>query len=122
MPASAARLASADAPPAYSSAGEMLRIARVKQRLTMRQVVIASKCLALQLDNEEFAISLGHMSEIERRDIAPNIYRLYSLATIYKLDLLQLLIWFGIPMVAPSSQCGSIAKTPAAVFAFPNNG
>lgn len=101
-------------------AGEMLRAARMNQRLTMRQVVIATKRLATQLDNDEFAISLGHLSEIERRDMAPNIYRLYSLAKVYNLDLLQLLTWFGIPAIAPLSQPGPSAKTARVMFDFPN--
>ena len=121
MPASAARLAPSSAPAAYITAGEMLRVARIRQQLTMRQVVTATKRLALQLDNEEFAISLGHISEIERRDIAPNIYRLYSLATIYQLDLLQLLAWFGVPVVDSVTQSVS-AETASAMFKFSNKG
>jgi hypothetical protein len=86
----------------------------------MRQVVIATKRLATHLDNEEFAISLGHISEIERREMAPNIYRLYSLATIYELDFFQLLAWFGIPAIASFPQSGFAPKIAPPVFDFPN--
>jgi transcriptional regulator with XRE-family HTH domain len=122
MPASAARRAFSPALAACATAGELLRVARIRNRLTMRQVVIATKRIALQLDNDEFAISLGHLSEIERLDIAPNIYRLYSLATIYELDLLHLLAWFGIPVAVSSSSESSTVATASAVFDLSNKG
>jgi len=79
------------------SSGEKLRLIRHEQRLTLRDVSLATRLIAVGQNNLEFAISPGRLSEVETKGVVPNIYRLYSLAMIYQLDLRELLAWFGIP-------------------------
>jgi len=105
MPASATVLAPVPAIPRSQpwgtglSSGEKLRLARREQRLTLREVSLATRRIAAREDNEEFAISPGRLSEVETKGVVPNIYRLYSLAMIYQLNLRELLGWFGIPQL-----------------------
>jgi transcriptional regulator with XRE-family HTH domain len=81
------------------SSGEKLRLRRHEQRLTLRQVSLATHRVALNQNNEEFAISPGRLSEVETKGVVPNIYRLYSLATVYEVSFRELLAWFGIPQL-----------------------
>lgn len=46
--------------------------------------------------NEDFAIPLSRLSDIEKKGVVPSIFRLYSLSVIYRRDFRELLSWFGI--------------------------
>lgn len=78
------------------SAGQRLRALREELGLTIRDVEAASTRISHKHGNEDFAISLSRLSDIETKGILPNIYRLYSLAVIYRRDLRELLSWFGV--------------------------
>lgn len=77
-------------------AGQRLRQLREELGLTIRDVEAASARIAARHGSEDFAISLSRLSDIETKGILPNIYRLYSLAVIYRKDLRELLAWFGV--------------------------
>lgn len=83
--------------PFIAKPGEKLRCARLQLRLTMRQVHARSRDIAVQFNNDEFAISPSRLSGIEHKDDLPNIYRLYVLSNIYGLPLEVLLGWYGVP-------------------------
>src|SRR5436853_5910511 len=70
--------------------------------LTMRDVQTAAAQLARQNGNEEFQINLSRLNDLESKGGIPTIYRLYSLAVIYRLNLLQLLSWYGVPVESMS--------------------
>jgi transcriptional regulator with XRE-family HTH domain len=76
--------------------GQRLRALREDLGLTIRDVESASNRIAQRHGNEDFAVSLSRLSDIETKGILPNIYRLYSLAIIYRQDLRELLSWYGI--------------------------
>jgi len=78
------------------SAGQNLRALREKLGLTMRDVETASARLAGKHHNEEFAIPPSRLSDIETKGIVPSIYRVYSLAVIYRNDARELLSWYGV--------------------------
>ena len=78
------------------SAGQNLRALREKLGLTMRDVETASARLAGKHHNEEFAIPPSRLSDIETKGIVPSIYRVYSLAVIYRTDARELLSWYGV--------------------------
>ena len=80
--------------------GQLLRGVREKLRLTMRDVEIASTRIAAKHGNEEFMIALSRLSDIETKGVTPSIYRLYSLAIIYRRDMREILGWFGIDVNA----------------------
>jgi len=82
--------------------GQNLRRLREKMGLTLRDVETAAAQLARQHGNEEFQINLSRLNDLESKGGIPTIYRLYSLAVIYRLDLLQLLSWYGVPVESMS--------------------
>src|SRR5262249_7150858 len=48
--------------------------------------------------NEEYMIAPSRLSDIETKGIVPSIYRLYSLAVIYRRDPREILSWYGIDL------------------------
>jgi len=81
------------------TSGERLRLVRQARNFTLREVALAARHIADRQQNEEFAVSPGRLSEIETKGVVPSIYRLYSLALIYKVDFREVLSWFGIPQL-----------------------
>lgn len=76
--------------------GQQLRTVREQLGLTMRDVEAASARLAARHNNADFVIALSRLSDIETKGVVPNIYRLYSLAAVYRRDMHEILSWFGI--------------------------
>ncbi len=76
-------------------AGQKLKRAREKLRLTFRHVEEASARIAARHDNDEFIVALSRLADIEKGTM-PSIYRLYSLCVIYSLDLNEVLSWYGV--------------------------
>jgi len=62
----------------------------------MRDVESASTRIAEKHHNQEFAISPSRLSDIETKGLVPSIFRTYSLAVIYRLDLREILSWYGV--------------------------
>lgn len=77
-------------------AGQKLKRARERLKLRYRDVEEISQKIAERHKNDEFAIALSRLSDIENKGTVPSIYRLYTLAAIYSLDLNELLSWYGI--------------------------
>ncbi len=77
-------------------AGQQLRTIREKLGLTVREVETASCRIAARRSNEEFALSISRVSEIEAKGHPPNLHRLYSLAVIYRHDLRDLMALYGV--------------------------
>jgi transcriptional regulator with XRE-family HTH domain len=78
------------------SPGQQLRILREQLGLTMRDVEAASAALAAKHGNDDYSIPLSRLSDIETKGIVPSVYRMYSLAVIYRSDLRDVLSWYGI--------------------------
>jgi hypothetical protein len=66
----------------------------------MRDVETASMRIAERHGNDEFAVSPSRLSDIETKGVVPSIFRLYTLAVIYRRDLREVLSWFGIDLNA----------------------
>ena len=77
-------------------AGEKLKRVRDRLSLTIRDVEEASRKIASRHQNDEFVLGLSRLSEIENKGTVPTIYRLYSLCSIYRLDPLDVLEWYGV--------------------------
>lgn len=80
------------------SSGQRLRVLREELGLTIRDVEAASERIAARHSNEDFAISPSRLSDIETKGVIPNVYRLYSLAVIYRRDLRELIGWYGVDL------------------------
>jgi transcriptional regulator with XRE-family HTH domain len=77
-------------------AGLKLKRARERLKLTYREVVRYSQQIARRHGSQEFTIALSRLSDIENRGLVPTIYRLYSLCAIYRLDVNEVLRWYGV--------------------------
>lgn len=69
---------------------------REKLGLTQAAIQAASLEIARAEGNPQFAISHNYLSIIENSDSIPNIYKLFSLCAIYRLDLMEVLGWYGL--------------------------
>jgi transcriptional regulator with XRE-family HTH domain len=99
-------------------AGQRLRRARERLGLRFRDVEQASQIIADRHSNPEFAVLISRLSDIESHGTVPSLYRLYSLCCIYRLDIHEVLAWFGIPLDTIASDAGTIQieKTHAVNF------
>jgi hypothetical protein len=61
-------------------------------------VETASIRIAAKHHADDYIIPLSRLSDIETKGIVPSIYRLYSLAVIYRRDLRELLAWYGVDL------------------------
>jgi transcriptional regulator with XRE-family HTH domain len=76
--------------------GQALRTLREEMGFTTRDVQAASAGLARKYRNDRYLIPISRLCEFEKRDATPSIYRLYSLAVIYRRDLDHLLRLYSI--------------------------
>jgi transcriptional regulator with XRE-family HTH domain len=83
---------------AIFEAGASLRALRERLGLTMREVESASLRIAERHTNDEFAVTPSRLSDIETKGSVPSIFRLYSLAVIYRCDVREVLSWYGIDL------------------------
>jgi transcriptional regulator with XRE-family HTH domain len=74
------------------------RLRRVRERLELkyRDVQEATQAIAQARANQEFAIGLSRLADIENRGTVPSVYRLYSLCAVYGLSLGTVLGWYGV--------------------------
>jgi len=75
---------------------EKLKRVRDRLGLTIRDVEEASRKIATRHHNDEFVIGLSRLSEIENKGTLPTVYRVYTLCAIYRLDLIEVLEWYGV--------------------------
>src|SRR5579863_8987204 len=78
--------------------GQNLRVLREQLGLTMRDVENASTRIAQKRANDEFAIPPSRLSDVETKGVIPSIYRVYSLAVIYRRDIRELMSWYGVDL------------------------
>jgi transcriptional regulator with XRE-family HTH domain len=99
-------------------AGQKLRRVRERLGLRVRDVEQASQRIAEKYRNDEFAVLINRISEIENRGLVPTIYKLYSLCAIYRLDLLEVLEWYGVQAASlpADAMFAEIARTHASSF------
>jgi transcriptional regulator with XRE-family HTH domain len=99
------------------------RLKRVRDRLnlTLRDVEEASTILAARHNNDEFVMVLSRLSDIEKKHTLPSLYRLYSLCAIYRLDLFEVLGWYGIDMATQPADTQAIQLPYTNLINFGNN-
>jgi transcriptional regulator with XRE-family HTH domain len=78
--------------------GQKLRRVRERLNLRVRDVELASQKIADKYHNDEFAVLINRVSEIENRGLVPTLYKLYSLCAIYRLDFQEVMEWYGISL------------------------
>src|ERR1700678_249926 len=99
------------------------RRARERLNLKFRDVEQASHLIAERRGNPEFGVLISRLSDIENQGTLPSLYRLYSLCCIYRLNLNEVLGWYGVPVEAMAADAGliQIEKTHGINFAADAN-
>jgi len=78
--------------------GQKLKKRREELDLRYRDVVEASGKIAERRKSDEYRFVLSRLSEVENQQALPSIYKLYTLCAIYRLDMLEVLEWYGIDL------------------------
>ena len=103
-------------------AGYKLKRVREKLNLRFREVEEASQQIANKRNNDEFLVAISRLSDIENRGTVPSIFRIYSLCSIYRLNFVEVLKWYGVDLsqsAADSLLTPKQATHPADVFTDP---
>ncbi|HEU5409261.1 MAG TPA: helix-turn-helix transcriptional regulator [Nitrospira sp.] len=77
-------------------AGRFLKAARLRVRLSMREVQRLSLKIAEGKKSRDYYVSHTWLTDIEKGEFTPSIYKLYSLSIIYKCSYDEMLQSFGI--------------------------
>ena len=88
--------------------GQKLKRVRERLNLRYRDVEEASILIANRHKSDEFIMALSRLSDIENKRTIPSLYRLYSLCAIYRLDLNEVLEWYGIEMSQQPADAAAI--------------
>jgi transcriptional regulator with XRE-family HTH domain len=89
-------------------AGQRLRRIRERLHLRYRDVEEASQRIASRRGSDEYAIALSRLADIENKGTVPSIYRLYSLSVIYRLELLEVLEWYGVDLATQADDAMAV--------------
>lgn len=76
--------------------GQKLKRARERLGLRYREVEEHSQQISERQKNSEFTIAISRLSDIENRGVVPSIFKLYSLCAIYRIDIAEVLRWYGV--------------------------
>jgi transcriptional regulator with XRE-family HTH domain len=77
-------------------AGGRLRAVRERLGLSIREVERRSRLLADSKQNREYYISHAWLSQIERGELTPGIYKIYTLSSIYQYRFDEVVAFFGL--------------------------
>ena len=103
-------------------AGQKLKKKREELNLRYRDVEEASIQIAARRKNDEYIIALSRLADVENKGTIPSIYRLYSLCTIYKLDIMEVLDWYGVDVSLMASDSIHVEVTRTHLIGFQPNG
>jgi len=103
-------------------AGQKLKRARERLNLRYRDVEEASLRIAERHKNDEFIIALSRLADIENKGTVPSLYRLYSLCTIYRLDLHEVMEWYGVDISQMPADAMSIEIERTHTVGFDTDG
>ena len=103
-------------------AGRRLRRKREELNLRVRDVYEASTKIALRLGNDDYEIHIGRLSDIENSGIVPSIYKLYTLCAVYRLDLIDVLEWYGVDLSKLPADAASIGVGKTHPVSFHSEG
>ncbi len=102
--------------------GQRLKKVRERLGLRYRDVEQASLSIAQRQQNDEFSIALSRLADIENKGTVPTFYRLYSLCAIYRLDLVDVLQWYGVDVSALPGEAAQIELEKTHVLGFGASG
>jgi transcriptional regulator with XRE-family HTH domain len=88
--------------------GQRLKRVRERMGLRYREVEEASLGIAQRHNNDEFAIALSRLADIENKGTVPTIYKLFSLCAIYRLDPYEVCQWYGVDLANLPAEAAQI--------------
>ena len=94
-------------------AGHKLKKRREELKLRYRDVEELSEKIASLHRNDEYLIAISRLADIENKGIVPTMYRLYSLCAIYRIDLTEVLEWYGVDVTQLPSDSASLGAGQA---------
>ena len=100
------------------NAGQKLKRARERLNLRYRDVEEATNRIAALRQNNEFSVALSRLSDIENKGTVPTIYRLYALCAVYRLDLTQVLEWYGVDLALLPADAASLPLESTHLLGF----
>jgi transcriptional regulator with XRE-family HTH domain len=101
--------------------GQKLRRIRERLNLRVRDVELASLKIADKYHNDDFAVLINRVSEIENRNLVPTIHKLYSLCAIYRLDFQEALEWYGISLASLPAEAACVDVPQTHMLSFHGN-
>ncbi len=78
--------------------GLALRMMRERLGLTMRDVETASEKLMRKRGSVDYFVPISRLSDVETKGVTPSIYRIYSLAVIYRSNFCDILRLYGVEL------------------------
>jgi transcriptional regulator with XRE-family HTH domain len=99
-------------------AGLKLKQVREELGLRYREVEEASAAISQRNHNPEFIVSLSRLSDIENKGTLPTLYRLYTLCAIYRLDIQEVLRWYGVDMERVAQDAALVAPSKTHPIGF----
>src|SRR5712692_11211754 len=103
-------------------AGLKLKQVREELGLRFRDVEDASILISQRNHNPEFIVSLSRLSDIENKGTLPTVYRLYALCAVYRLDLPEVLRWYGVEMERLPQDSALASPSNTHPISFRSNG
>jgi hypothetical protein len=76
--------------------GQFLKTVRERLQVGLREVQEASTVIASQESNDNFYVSAARLTQIENETSMPSVFKLFTLCSIYGLDLYDVLRRYGI--------------------------
>ncbi len=101
--------------------GQKLRRIRERLNLRVRDVEQASLKIADKYHNDDFAVLINRISEIENRNLVPTIHKLYSLCAIYRLDFQEVIEWYGVTLGSLPTDAASVDVPQTHMISFHGN-
>jgi transcriptional regulator with XRE-family HTH domain len=98
--------------------GQKLKKIRERLRLRFRDVEEASGRIATLHANDEFIVALSRLADIENKGTMPSAYRLYSLCAIYRLEMSEVLGWYGVSMSTLPADAAVLQHTQTHMINF----
>lgn len=78
--------------------GLCLRQTRERLGMTYRDVEQSSYELASKRGRPEFILHISRLADIENGGVTPTLHKLYTLCTLYHLDVFEVCQWYNIPL------------------------
>jgi len=109
---------SPEQPDDFIEPGQRLRKVRERLKLRYRDVEEASIAIANRHRNDEFIMQLSRLSDIESKGTVPSIFRLYSLCTIYRLNIGEVIGWYGVEFGQQGPDAAAISIENTHIIGF----